>query len=343
MSCFVGFDGFIDAIIDPVCKRNQEGYTPFPSMQAFSETISKASEKSLNIELVVREEKIGGNGPNLARALVEFGHPVTLAGTFGKREIYPIFNPLVKKSLHTYSYEDPGKTDALEFSDGKIILGKLRPLQNLSYLDVVEKIGEENFFEILEKSTLFVSANWTMLPMTNALWDYIAKKIAPRLSKQIRYMFVDLADPAKREPSDLLEAMHLLRDLNQTFRVILSLNQAEALQVGKIFEIKRATAKDLFEKLHLFGIVVHDSKKTSAIIETDFAEQTPFPVSKVKIKTGAGDNFNAGFCHGLLQNLPLKKTLILANATASFYIQNGRSPSVEELAIFLQACDNIEV
>lgn len=342
MECFVGFDAFIDQIIEPVYKREKEKVVPFPSMLKFSEMIGKASGKSCNIELIVQEEKIGGNGPNLAVVLVNLGHQVTIAGNFGKKQTFPIFNPLLQKCQEVFSYEDPGLTDALEFTDGKIILGKHRPLLNLNHLDVIHAIGEAHFLEILEKAALFVSANWTMLPMTNALWHYIEEKIAPKLSKKTRYMFVDLADPAKRGNAELNEALERLKALNQTFNVTLSLNLAEADQVARLLQVD-SDARALRQKLNLFCVIVHSSKESQAAKEHEFASHMPHFIANPKIKTGAGDNFGAGFCHAWLQNRSLHEALAIANGTASLYIQEGKSPNREELAIFLQECDNISL
>lgn len=178
--CFVGFDGFIDEIIHPVATRTKKNYTPFPTILEFSKYLKKASHKSCNVELAVQEIKLGGNGPILANALVNLGYPIILAGTFGEKSIHPVFEPLVKKCEQVISLGNPGHTDALEFPEGKIILGKTEPIQKLSSEDVIGKIGKLKDF--LEKSTLFASTNWTMLPMMNDLWEHLLKHIAPALS-----------------------------------------------------------------------------------------------------------------------------------------------------------------
>lgn len=342
--CFIGFDGFIDEIIHPVEKRAGEKYDRFPTILEFSKYLKKASNKSCNVELAIQEIKIGGNGPIMANALANLGYPIVLTGTFGKKEIHPIFEPLVKKCRQVITLGDPGHTDALEFPEGKIILGKMEPLLELTCRDVIQKI---EFKEFLDQSTLFTSANWTMLPMMNDLWEYLLTQIAPKLSSKQRYMFVDLADPAKRSDADLKKALDLLKQLNQFFSVVLGLNYAEAIRIAKTLKLKKAQSPEaliqsLYRKLGLSHITLHNSKFSFAINKGTLVSHPPFYTPDPKTTTGAGDNFNAGFCHGLLQNKYLHETLITANATAGFFVRNGKSPSIEELAIFLRSWDNIK-
>ena len=51
----------------------------------------------------------------------------------------------------------------------------------------------------------------------------------------------------------------------------------------------------------------------------------PFFVSDPKISTGAGDNFNAGFCAAQLLELDLESSVILANAVSGYYVRTGTS------------------
>lgn len=338
--CFVGFDGFIDEIIHAVEKRTPQGYLPYPTMTAFSEKIAHAANKSCNIELVVQRTKVGGNGPILASALLLLGHKVTLAGNLGIPKIDPLFHSLIEQCVEAFTYENPGHTDALEFSDGKIILGKLEPLHHITPEKVLDTIGVERFTEILDGTSLFVSANWTMLPMTNDLWRLLLKLVIPKLSLKKRYFFVDLADPAKRSDRDLKEALDLLEKFNETFHVVLGLNHAEAIRIAKILGTN-PTTEALLQKLHVNQIVLHSSKSASTSTKNETAVKETFFTSNPLMTTGAGDNFNAGFCHGLLQNLTLENSLLIGNACAGFYVRKGRSPSTEELAIFLQSWDNI--
>ncbi|HVR82710.1 MAG TPA: carbohydrate kinase family protein, partial [Planctomycetota bacterium] len=70
----VGLDGFVDLIIDVVDKRTgPEAYTRVETIADLGARISRASGLSSNLELVVRQEKLGGNGPIMANAMIEAG------------------------------------------------------------------------------------------------------------------------------------------------------------------------------------------------------------------------------------------------------------------------------
>ena len=81
----VGFDGFIDHIIDVVDKRQtQADYASLARIADFGEKISAAAGESMNFELVVKQTKIGGNGPIMANAMLEQGSGVTYIGILGE-------------------------------------------------------------------------------------------------------------------------------------------------------------------------------------------------------------------------------------------------------------------
>ena len=79
---FVGFDGFVDTIVTPVGLRRASGdaFTPIATLTELGQRIVAAAGKSTNIELYPRLDKLGGNGPIMANALLGTGLGVTYAG-----------------------------------------------------------------------------------------------------------------------------------------------------------------------------------------------------------------------------------------------------------------------
>jgi len=66
----VGLDGFVDEIIAVVDKRHDGGrYDPVRTIAHLAQKINDASGQSSNYELVVKQRKLGGNGPIMANAL----------------------------------------------------------------------------------------------------------------------------------------------------------------------------------------------------------------------------------------------------------------------------------
>ena len=108
-----GFDGFVDTILHVVSeRRSSTEYSRVPTLQAFSEKVLGASGgRNMNIEMVPRLTKIGGNGPILADALARFDIPVTYIGCLGSPVLHPVFAEFVK-NVKTYSIAEPGYSDA---------------------------------------------------------------------------------------------------------------------------------------------------------------------------------------------------------------------------------------
>ena len=91
----VGFDGFVDQIIEVVDKRySASDYAKIETIAQFGERIQRSAGLSTNIELVPKLVKIGGNGPIMANALRP-GRKLLIWG-FGNPEIEPTFHEFVK-------------------------------------------------------------------------------------------------------------------------------------------------------------------------------------------------------------------------------------------------------
>ena len=340
--CLIGFDGFTDEIVSVVDTRSSvDDFNPLTSITAFGERILEAAGKSCNIEFVLKQAKIGGNAPIMTNALLQGGHFITFSGTIGTKEhIEPLFESMASQCETVIPLGPSNHSDALEFNDGKIIFGKLFSLKNVTYDNLLKAIPEKKWVEFFNVSDLFVSANWTMLPFMTDIWKNILLKIAPCLPKdRTRWMFVDLADPAKRSDDDLREAMAVLKLLNHHFQVILGLNHAEAERLSKVFGLSekdvKKMAQSLFETLGLHQIVIHNPYLALQVNVNGVSDVKSFHAEKPLLTTGAGDNFNAGFCNALLYGLSLEECLLSAVGTSGFYVRKGYSPTMEELADFL--------
>lgn len=346
-TCFVGFDGFTDEISRAVDKRSDGNkFSYIPTIKEFAKRVANASNKSCNIELIYQQKKLGGNAPILTNALLKTGHCITFAGTIGlPGKIETIFQPMAELCKKTISLGPSSYSDAVEFQDGKVIFGKLSSLSTVNYKNLISQINEKDLIKTLEHTDLFASVNWTMLPEMTKLWQDLLQKIVPSFSspEKKRYLFVDLADPAKRSDQDLKEALETLLSFSTSYKVILALNAAEAQRLTQILPIPfkqssenlSSLAKHLHENIPLSEIVIHKAETASSSSKQG-TYNVNFPLcKKPKLTTGAGDNFNAGYCKGVLQNFKPEESLALGMASGGFYVRHAKSPSLEELASFL--------
>src|SRR5690242_18043150 len=160
----VGFDGFVDEIIAVVDKRySGEHYEPVRTIAAMSEKIGCASGESSNYELVVKRRKLGGNGPIMANALACLGLSVTYIGNLGYPDIHLVFRDFAMRA-DVRSIAEPGHTDALEFEDGKLMLGKHESLGEVYWDNLIARVGRDELHGLMDGATLIGMVNWTMLP-----------------------------------------------------------------------------------------------------------------------------------------------------------------------------------
>src|ERR1041385_5239842 len=170
MTAFVGLDGFVDEILHVVDKRESaEKYTRLPTIQQFSARLAAAAGRSTSVELVSQLTKLGGNGPIMANALASFGLKVTYLGILGYPNLHHVFADFGQRA-EVYSIAEPGYTDALEFEDGKIMLGKHQSLKQMNWENIKERFGEERFAEKFRNADLVGFVNWTMLTAMSDIW-----------------------------------------------------------------------------------------------------------------------------------------------------------------------------
>src|ERR1044071_4074060 len=143
LTAFVGLDGFVDEILHVVDTRmDAQTYERVPAIARLAERIAEAAGKSTNIELVNQLTKLGGNGPIMANALASFGLKVTYLGNLGYPHLHPVFEEFATRA-EVHSIAEPGHTDALEFEDGKIMLGKHSSLKDVTWANIVARFGRD--------------------------------------------------------------------------------------------------------------------------------------------------------------------------------------------------------
>jgi pfkB family carbohydrate kinase len=340
----VGFDGFVDEIIAVVDKRhNFEKYDPMRLIKTLGEKIVAAAGESSNYELVVKQMKLGGNGPIMANALASHGLVVTYIGGLGYPNIHPVFQDFAKHAK-VISIAEPGHTDALEFDDGKLMFGKITALDDVNWDNLVARVGLDALKKYLADAKLIAMVNWTMLPHMSDIWEKFQELGTPNRQGLARTFFVDLADPEKRNPADIRDALHLLTKFQKQIDVVLGLNLKESGEVLDVLGLHvpadleadlEKVAADIRKALDLACVVVHPrSGAAAATADTTARFAGPF-VQKPMISTGAGDHFNAGFCLGRVLGFELEECLCTGVATSGFYVRSAKSPTGKDLSDFI--------
>ena len=345
MTAFVGLDGFVDEILHVVDKRDSaESYQRLPTIAKFAERLAGAAGKSTNVELVNIFTKLGGNGPIMANALASLGLQVTYLGCLGYPSLHPVFTDFAKRA-EVHSIAEPGHTDALEFEDGKIMVGKHESLKQVNWANISTRYGTEKFAAKFSSADLVGFVNWTMLTAMSDIWSELQREICPSLLGSRRKIFFDLADPEKRPAKDIQRALDLIVGFEKYFDVILGLNEKEAYEVGAVLSLNTsdhspeglsALAISIQGRLPINTLVVHPVAYALAVSGGKVSlVEGPF-VSKPLITTGAGDHFNSGFCLGKLLGLDNAAAVLTGVSTSGHYVRTGKSPDIADLAALMK-------
>ncbi len=347
---WVGLDGFVDTIVTPVAQRTGQGeaFTAITSIPEFAARVAGAAGKSTNIEFYPRMDKLGGNGPIMAAALLAGGTKITYVGSLGYPTLHPVFHNFAARA-EVISLCDPGTTIAVEFGDGKLMLGQLRSLDSITLPKIEVVVGAAKLRADLAAADLIALVNWTMIPnMTGIFQDLLESVLATLPARPAgtapRAFFFDLADPEKRPRADLLEVLRLIGRFESFGQVTLGLNLKEAQQVAGVLDLPapekdksslRAASAAIRAKLGVSTVVIHPRESAScATAAGTFWVPGPYCENPV-ITTGAGDHFNAGFSQGQLLGLDPEACLTLGACTSGHYVRTAQSPKLDDLETFL--------
>ena len=295
----VGLDGFVDKIVTPVDKRHGMGeqFDAVETIADLGSRISAAAGKSANLELFPRFEKLGGNGPIMANALLSLGLGVRYVGALGNPAIHPVFEEFAEKT-QAISLTEPGITTALEFKDGKLMLGNMVSLEGIDYNQIIQAAGEGPFIDLLSKCDLVSIVNWTMIPKMTSILQEFADKVLPNLPpRETRAFFFDLTDPAKRSKEDILEVLQVISRFQAHAETTLGLNFNEALQVCETLGLARGDksenslkkmATEIRRELEIACVVTHPVDSAAcATKDGAWWAEGPF-TDNPKITTSAG-------------------------------------------------------
>lgn len=328
-SAFVGFDGYVDEIVRPIGPNGR-----FESIRQFNDYIIKNDSASADINVKRIFRHMGGNAPLLAYSLAKKGLSVHCVGAFGKEKVLPAFDTL-NKCCDVLTIAEPAECYALEFPDGKIMFGERSALDEITPALIRQKAGEK-LFNIIMKSRLICSVNWSGLLYGNEILREILLQKTQAVKDREQILFLDLADLSAvgTERTAILKA--LLPKLRERYYTILSLNRKEAAVVTERLGAKAGSlqhiARTLAKRLKIDEITIHSPSESIAIAdENETGCIVPKPIKDPVVVTGAGDNYNAGYCIAKLLGMDPDRCVRMGNASAYNYICSGEPCELEQI------------
>lgn len=304
LSAFVGLDGFVDEILHVVDKRlDANRYDRVRTIGDFGQRLTSAAGQSTNVELVNVMTKLGGNGPIMANALASFGLRVSYLGSLGWPSLHPVFDSFAQRA-EVASLCSPGFTDALEFEDGKVMVGKHYTLKDVNWETIASRFGREKFAARFGSADLVGFVNWTMLPYMSDIWSAIQRELLPFLNGPRRRLFVDLADPEKRLPEDILQALQLVTGFTGKFDVVLGLNEKEAYEIAAVLGLDSSPrdwqglsklALQIHQHVPVDTLVIHPVTYALAVSRGEVSVVAGAVCRRPKITTGPATTSTAVF------------------------------------------------
>lgn len=333
LQALIGFDGYVDMLYRVVKYRNSKGAPVFyQNIASYGRRILKAGGRSAEVDLHVKSKRFGGNAPLMADGMAALGDSPVLIGALGYPEIKPCFD-MIHANVLKISYANPCMTIALEFDDGKIMMGDAQNSGEICWTNLSERVKDEVLMEKLAQTELIAILNWS----AHAGMGEIARKIAGFL-RQDQMLFLDISDPVSLPHDRLKEVLNNISFIAHRQKAVLGLNENEASavlqtvfpRIDKRIEL-RELASQFGERLRqvmgLSCITIHANTYAMGFDENGSWICEGFYVDRPCFLTGAGDHYNAAFCSAYARQWPLQQCLMIACAASACFVCSGDSPN----------------
>lgn len=337
-SVLAGLDGFIDSIVKVIASQTAEGTAIyFNTIEEFGTYISEKKGSGFSLETEELFQRLGGNMPIMANAMAQMGLKVDCVGALGVPDISPVFKAMHSR-CNLHSFTNPGFTTAIEFTDGKMMLAQMTELNKADWNTVRNSIGLYKLNELYLNSDLVCLLNWSELMHSNEIWKGLQDEVFVLKDKlKPTQFFFDLSDCSKRNPAEIRVALDLIRNFKKYGNITLSLNHNEANILYKtcinpdIPSELQVKGQHLYNELAIDTLIIHSAKISMAWDQKGTHFDVPDFIEEPLMLTGAGDNFNAGYCMAHLLDLDMELSLKVANMVSNIYIKTAKSPDLPAL------------
>ena len=298
--------GIGNAIVDVICKVDENFITNNNLTKGTMKLVDEAKFKKLLSNLKIEETIAGGSVANSIVGLSQLGDSVSFIGKVNNDELGNKYEKSLTNEKVKYCYQK--KEEAIPTGTCLILITPDSERTMCTFLGIAGKISDKDIDENAVK-------NCELVFLEGYLWDEgepktafnkaisISKKTSMSLSDQFcverhKKSFFDLVNNKlditianEQEILSLIDA--------KSFNEVISFGQ----QLGKLLVITRGEKGSI--AIQKNEVVECESKKNLKIVDL----------------TGAGDLFAAGFLHGHINNLSIKKSLEKGTEMSSKIIQ----------------------
>ena len=298
--------GIGNAIVDVICKVEDSFLTKNNLTKSTMKLVDEAEFKKLLSNLKIEQTIAGGSVANSIVGLSQLGNPVSFIGKVNNDELGEKYEKSLTNEKVKYCYQK--KVETIPTGTCLILITPDSERTMCTFLGIAEKVSHKDIDENAVKNSELVF-------LEGYLWDegdpITAFDKAINLSKKTAMTLSDkfCVDRHKKSFLNLVN-----NKLDITFA-----NEQEILSLidAKNFDEVISFAKQLGKLI----IITRSSKGSIAINKNEVVECDSQKDLKIVDLTGAGDLFAAGFLHGYVNNLSIKKSLEKGIEMASKVIQ----------------------
>ena len=298
--------GIGNAIVDVICKVEEIFITKNNLTKGTMKLVDEMEFKKLLSNLTIEETIAGGSVANSIVGLSQLGNAVSFIGKVNDDELGNKYEKSLTNEKVKYCYQK--KKESIPTGSCLILITPDSERTMCTFLGIAGKVSDKDIDENAVKNSELVF-------LEGYLWDegdpITAFDKAMNLSKKTAMTLSDkfCVDRHKKSFLNLVN-----NKLDITFA-----NEQEILSLidAKNFNEVISFAKQIGKLI----IITKSSKGSIAINRNEIVECDSQKDLKIVDLTGAGDLFAAGFLHGYVNNLSIKKSLEKGIEMASKVIQ----------------------
>jgi len=298
--------GIGNAIVDVICKVEEDFLSKNNLTKSTMKLVDESEFKKLLSNLKIEKTIAGGSVANSIVGLSQLNNPVSFIGKVNNDELGEKYEKSLTNEKVKYCYKK--KEEQIPTGTCLILITPDSERTMCTFLGIAGKINNEDIDENAVKNSVLIF-------LEGYLWDEgepkkafdkaisISKKTAMSLSDQF------CVERHKKSFFNLVK-----NKLDITFA-----NEQEILSLinAKSFDDVIEFGKELGKLL----VITRGEKGSIAIQKNEVTECNSQKNLKIVDLTGAGDLFAAGFLHGHINNLSIKKSLETGTEMSSKIIQ----------------------
>jgi len=298
--------GIGNAIVDVICKVEESFLSENNLTKSTMKLVDKTEFKKLLSNLKIEQTIAGGSVANSIVGLSQLGNSVSFIGKVNNDDLGNKYEKSLTNEKVKYCYQK--KEETIPTGTCLVLITPDSERTMCTFLGIAEKISDKDIDENAVK-------NSGLIFLEGYMWDEGEPKKA----------FNKAISISKKKAMSLSDQFCVERHKKSFFDLVnnkLDITFANEQEILSLIDAKNFNEVISFGKqLGKLLIITRGKKGSIAIKKNEVIECDSEKNLKIVDLTGAGDLFAAGFLHGHINNLSIKKSLEKGTEMSSKIIQ----------------------